>query len=183
MLLSLNLTLFRVDLLLSFSLNLFLFLPLPPDARILDLTLGLVLLGLGVLLNVVVGFLLGLEEGLGLFTTLDLVGLGGLLGLCVLIWGLLGLALWVGGGAAVEVEEKNWGGGAGVVGSNSSISSMNSGLPWPLPRPPSKMDKRVELKVGEGVVTGGGWGLNDGGSGLLVGNLLNPPPKAPGSSF
>ena len=178
MLLSLNLTLFRVDLLLSFSLNLFLFLPLP-DARILDLTLGLVLLGLGVLnVGLLVGFLV-----LGLFTTL-LVGVG--LGLCVLIWGLLGL--WVGGGAAVEVEEKNWGGGAGVVGrsisSISSISSMNFGLSWPLgrPRPPSKMDKRVELKVGEGVVTGGCLKAG-GGSGLEVGNLLTPPPKAPGSSF
>ena len=180
MLLSLNLTLFRVDLLLSFSLNLFLFLPLP-DARILDLTLGLVLLGLGVLnVGLLVGFLV-----LGLFTTLLVgVGLGGL-GLCVLIWGLLGL--WVGGGAAVEVEEKNWGGGAGVVGrsisSISSISSMNVGLSWPLgrPRPPSNMDKRVELKVGEGVVTGGCLKAG-GGSGLEVGNLLTPP-KAPGSSF
>ena len=89
------------------------------------------------------------------------------------------------------MEEKNWG-GAGVVGprSNSSISSMNSGLlswPWPLgrPRPPSKMDSRVELKVGEGVVTGGLMGSLNVGSGLLVGNLLTtpPPPKAPGRSF
>ena len=83
------------------------------------------------------------------------------------------------------MEEKNWG-GAGVVGrSNSSISSMNSGLSWPLgrPRPPSKMDNRVELKVGEGVVTGGRMGSLNGDSGLLVGILLTPPPKAPGRSF